>query len=129
MAELDVSELMTDPDFVDVLVVYRRLARTNIHGRIDKEEIKIVPNPIGSIQPGANPDMIRGTDVSMADDLITIFTNFRLQGITTRTIPDIVVYNGARYVVKLVNDWSAWGAGWVMAIASSEDSTEPVDDE
>lgn len=120
---LDVSDLMSDPDFCEELTIYRRTA-ARVNGRKSVTEAMVTPKPFGSMQPGANPDILRTMDYQTNEGVITVYTNYPLREQTTAGPPDILVFRGSRFEVDKVNDWGAWGAGWVQAICTSVQATE-----
>ena len=67
---IDVDDLVEDPDFAQPMTVYRRKYTTGANYIIGL----VTPNPWGSIQSGANPELVRGSDFAVAGNLITIHT-------------------------------------------------------
>jgi hypothetical protein len=110
MANIDVSQLMSDPDFVDPIQVITRLPKPNQFGETDFEEH--ILDTYGSVQP-ANyrtvqklPEAMRVSDVQ----------SFWFKGTITASSPgkysSILVFRGVRYQVQTVADWSAFGQGY-----------------
>jgi hypothetical protein len=46
-------------------------------------------------------------------------TKFRLQGPSLGFQPDTVIWRGNEFIVRAIDDYSAYGAGFVQALASS----------
>lgn len=148
---IDMDDLLGDPDFFQPMTVYRRAVSYGTDGVPTWMPTLIDPTPSASIQSGANPELLRQTDLATTANLITIYTDFRLasEGDTSgyvqnpeatattdsygnQILPagishlkaDIVMYKGSPYEVFLVNDWTDYGAGFVAAIARMVSSAQ-----
>lgn len=140
---IDLSDLCDDPDFAQPLMIVRRVETVGSNGVATGTPTTVSPAPMGSVQSGANPDLLRGTDLATADNLITVYTKFRLRmegsttnysgstdaygnpvpGVGSQTFQaDIVYYNGDPYQVIALQDWAAYGAGFVAAICKQVNS-------
>lgn len=110
MAQIDVSDLMSDPDFVDPIQVISRTPWIDSLGQNHIEET--VLNTYGSVQSAdfktvqRLPEALRVADVS----------SFFFKGVIVATAPgqysSILVFNGYRYQVQTVADWSNFGNGY-----------------
>ncbi|MBY0393094.1 MAG: hypothetical protein K2Q27_07500 [Novosphingobium sp.] len=142
---IDMDDLIGDDDFFQPMTIWRRRITYDTNGSEVVVPTVIIPNPLGSIQSGANPEMLRQANLTTAEDLITIYTAFRLyrEGEFISDTPppiigpvaadvygnaiepsdlerykaDTVVFQGDVYQVFLVQDWTAYGAGFVEALA------------
>lgn len=118
MARIDVTELLTDPDFVGPLQLIDRRPRVNSRGENLLEEKTI--NSIGSVQPASGralqrlPEALRLANVS----------SFWFKGTIVASAPgkysSILVFQGQRYQVQTVLDWTNWGAGWCEGTCVAE---------
>lgn len=118
MAQIDVSELMSDPDFVDPIQVVTRVPRVNSLGEVSFFES--VLKSVGSVQPAdfkvvqKLPDALRVANVS----------SFWFKGIIIASAPgkysSILVFKGVRYQVQTVADWSNFGAGYCEGTCIAE---------
>lgn len=124
MPDLDVSDLLLDPDFAGFLTIQRR-AEVLVKGRPSGTPGTISPQPVGVIIPQNDSPMVRGPDQQNLPRLIQVHTPFRLRGASTGYEPDLVIYLGAPYVVNKVQDFSPYGAGFIQADCSSQAATEP----
>jgi hypothetical protein len=56
---------------------------------------------------------------------LTVITQYRLRGESESTgtefQPDLVVWHGDSFLVKHVEDWSAFGPGFILAVCISID--------
>lgn len=107
---VDVSQLLLDPDFVDPVIHIARIPQVNSKGQniLTSQEIKTV----GCVQPASGrtinrlPEALRVANVS----------EFWLKGLIAASqpgkYPDVLVFNGFRYQVQMVFDWTQWGGGW-----------------
>ena len=142
---LDMDDLIGDPDFFQPMTIWRRQITYGGNGVETAAPALINPAPLGSIQSGANPEMLRQADLTSVENLITIYTDCRLyaEGASTSATPplpfgpvqtdlygnaviptdlvqfksDIVVFLGDVYEVFLVQDWTTYGAGFIAALA------------
>ena len=110
MANVDVSDLLSDPDFVDPIQVITRTPRTNSLGEASFSEC--VLNTYGSVQPAdfktvnKLPEALRVANVS----------SFFFKGEIVATAPgkysSVLVFRGQRYQLQTVADYSNWGRGF-----------------
>lgn len=124
MPDIDVSDVLLDPEFCEVLTVQRR-AESLLKGRSTLTVTTISPAPVGVVIPQNDSPMVRGPDQQSLPRLIQVHTPFRLRGISTGFQPDLITWKGAPYVVNKVQDFSSYGQGFIQADCSSEASTEP----
>jgi galactose-6-phosphate isomerase len=114
MAQLDVSELMTDPTFVDPILIIHRRPTVNEMGENTLTR-RTVPS-IGSVQPASGnvlarlPDSFRDSDVSSFWVKGVIIADGRSQ------YPDVLVFKNEEYEVQQVMDWSNFGQGYSEGI-------------
>jgi galactose-6-phosphate isomerase len=125
MPDIDVNDVLLGSAIAgETFVVQRRQETVTQQG---KSTIKTFNLPaVGSIQPEGDNEMIRETDFDTQSNSIEVITPFRLRGASVDAAgkefkADIVLWNGNSYVVKTVNDYTAFGRGWVLAQCTSED--------
>ena len=111
MAQLDVTDILSDPDFVDALVC-ERIAQTIGDDGMATGATTILPffgvvtsNNGDVLERIATGERIKGS--------ITIHTKFTLRD--SDGTADIVQWRGRRYTVSSVNDYSHFGQGFVVA--------------
>lgn len=120
MPFLDVTEVLTDPDFCDTSLICHRQVQT-----VDEDNFPVnTPQDIpfsGVVTVDRSLEARRmeaGQNISGA---ILIVTQFRLtQGqpgtdSTLRLDADIVTYSGRNYRVTFVDPYTRYGAGFVQA--------------
>jgi hypothetical protein len=110
MAQIDITELLSDPDFVDHISLVSRKPSVNLYGENTLTETKL--DTIGSVQPASGkvlqrlPEALRVANVS----------SFWFKGPIVASEPgkytDVLVFKGTRYQVQTVQDWTNWGQGW-----------------
>lgn len=118
MAQIDVSELMTDHDFVDKMVQIKRVPAIDLYGENTLTETPI--QTVGSIQPASNKVIQR-----LSENLrVANLRSFWIKGDITATAPgkysDILVFRGSRFQVQTVEDWSNFGAGYTEGTCVAE---------
>lgn len=119
MPDLDVSDLLLDPDFCEPLSIYRRPV-TMVKGRQQIASQLVQPFPVGVVF-SISGELMRATDQQNLPTTIVVHTPFRLRGPAKGFQADIVNWNGDNFVVRAVDNYSHYGAGFVAAICSSED--------
>jgi len=110
MPQIDVSELMTDPDFVEPVTLITRLPKVDQYGQGYFESSAL--ETVGSVQPASNrvvqklPEAMRVANVQ----------SFWIKAVIVASAPgkyaSTIVYRGQTYQVQTVADWSAFGEGY-----------------
>lgn len=118
MAQINVTELLSDPDFVDRIQLVTRVPSVNSFGESVLANSTI--DTIGSVQPASGkalarlPEALRLADVS----------SFWFKGTIVASAPgkysSVLVFKGRRYQVQTVLDWTNWGAGWCEGTCIAE---------
>lgn len=120
---IDVSELLTDPLFVETEMTVLRRKQVLTKGRSAPAVYEVIEHVVASLQPkdtaiGGN-FMERGPDFEVRGSNLNCYTRFRLRGVTKDAtdeyLPDIIVWNGDFFLVALTNDWTHYGAGFMHA--------------
>lgn len=126
MPDLDVNDLILDPEVAATgFQVLRRRETVTDQGRTSVNIATYAA--FGSIVPSGDNSLIREEGYGIGAKTINVITNFWLRHQAQdgpggyRYQPDIVVWNGNKYLVKAVNDYSQFGQGFVEAECSSMD--------
>lgn len=114
MANIDVSELMDDPDFVDGVTVFRRSTAVGANGRQTITEIR-TDNVNAIVQPASGNTVANLPEGSRIDGAMSVWTRFALRAIATGVQPDEIEWRGRRYVVATLNAFDNWGVGYTNA--------------
>ena len=115
MPALDVTDILTDPDFVDRFTV-TRFIQTISSGGVASNAATVVHNVSGVVTANDNINLLKMPDGEMLSGSITIHTKFRLTNGGGTNDADIVTWHGRTYQVKTIGDWSGFGAGFISAI-------------
>lgn len=119
MADLDVTELLSDPDFIDALGVIRRSVAFSAGAAVvtDAPEATIY----GSVQPAGADDLELLPEGTRLHDSLVLYTLAAVAPQTDDGPGDVLVWKGYRWVVRAVpEDWSHFGAGYRKALAVKE---------
>lgn len=119
MAQIDVSPLMTDPDFVGPFTLIRRATLVNNYGENVLTET-LINNVIGSVQSANADTFLRLPEAARSQNFITIYTKVQMRTDESGSYADAVIWKGRRYTVKKVTPWDNFGAGWYMADCEME---------
>lgn len=123
MPTIDVSEVLSDPDFCEELIILRRTSVENIHGRAVITPTEISPRPLGIVitkDTAIGGNVIERTpEAQYRGAALDVYTTFRLRGPAPGYQPDVVMWNGDPYVVTLINDFSNFGRGYIHADCTS----------
>lgn len=114
MAFLDVSDILNDPDFMDTgLVCERNIQSIGEDGMAVNGQTLL---KFSGVVTSDNGDLLeRGGDGERIKGNINIHTRFPLDDGNSINGADIVQWKGRRYTVTVVNDWSHFGRGFVVA--------------
>ncbi|MBD2803493.1 head-tail adaptor [Xenorhabdus sp. ZM] len=114
MPFLDVTEVLSDPDFCDPSLTYKR--RKSV---IDDDGIPSIQETIIQFSGVVTVDRSIEAQLRMSGQTVTgnilIVTTERLIAGATGHIGDIVTYQNREYLVKSVDPYTAYGAGFVQA--------------
>lgn len=116
---LDVLDAILDPMFCERILVTRRIQSIDNTGRtvINTEQL----NPVAVVTIGSPEKMAMTTDVEIAKNVITVHSTIRLYDPSTNSYsnvnyqPDLVSYNGNKYLVTKSYNWSRYGNGFFMS--------------
>ena len=114
MAWLDVTDVLTDPDFMDAGLTCNRMAQAvGENGRAVNTPSVITFAAVVTSDKG---DILhRNEDGSRILGSITLHTPFRLLDGAPGQDADEIVWQGRTYTVVSVNDYSHFGRGFVAA--------------
>jgi hypothetical protein len=123
VATLDVSDIPLCAEFGDEFQVQQRPETVNEFGRsIYGGGLHTTAR--GTIFPTGDNSLQRQDDKQYGVKTLTIVTPFRLRTASPGAQPDFVLYRGNVYIVREVQDYSQFGAGFVVAIVSSVESID-----
>lgn len=124
MAFLDVSDVLLSPEFTDRYVVNRRFETVDNNGR--SQSSVSVFNTFGVVTAAGPNELSRVPDADEYRRVIVIVTKFKLRGEVADGAgnnwkPDLITWRGDNYIVREIDLYPQFGAGFVQAICSSED--------
>jgi galactose-6-phosphate isomerase len=113
VAHLDVSDILTDPDFVSSLICERHAQRVGDDGVAveSKEELPFV----GIVVNDSGDEPIRGEDATQMTGDMFVITRFALSDGTRGRAADTVIFQSVRYTVTHLKDCSNFGRGFCRA--------------
>jgi hypothetical protein len=127
MSLIDVDDVIFDPFVAGQFVtVVRREQEVNEQGE-GVETDTTIPNVVASVTPTGDNSLVREEAFSAQAQTIRVITAFRLRGQTKDPstgksfLPDIVLWHSDSYIVKIVNDYTPYGAGFIEAECESID--------
>ena len=126
MPMIDVSPCLTDPYLMDTFQVVRRSETVDPYGEAVLTPAPAV-NSFGVVYWATPADLRRLPDNQIADKAITCITRYALRSASQVGgqvyQPDLIVWHGNNFVVVHVEDYSAYGPGFIFAIATMMDIT------
>ncbi len=119
MALIDVSELLTDPDFTNTVTLIRRDSTVNTYGENVMTETQ---STITAVVQGANTESLeRVPEGARLSDLIDVYYKGQLTAESPSGYADVIVWGGKRYqVFEVVEDFMNFGAGFTKAVCKLE---------
>lgn len=117
MAELDVTELLYDPDFSDTFTVERDTETVGSNGR-STVVTETFANLIGVLTAGQGSILKQFPELTRVEGAILIHCMFELRPETSATKADRILWRGNTYRVTMVNNWMNFGGGFVSAVAT-----------
>lgn len=123
MPLLDVTEILSDPDFADTITVTRAVETTDGHGRA-QTTTQAFPNIVAVVTAGQGDVLKYFPEMANISGAVLIHTTFRLTSTSETTQADTVTWQGRDYQITDLNDWSTFGAGFIMAVGTLKNFVE-----
>ena len=124
MSLLSLAAVLSSPMLVSTFAVTRRTQTVSDFG-IASTSPTSFPGLAGVVYPSDDNELKRLPDEQLQGNTITVITQFALRGESKTSgaeyQPDLVVWQGDSYVVRMVNDYAQYANGFVLAICTSID--------
>lgn len=118
MAQINVSELLLDPDFVDAIQLIHRTPTVNSMG--ENTLVEVSTDTFGSIQPASSKQIQRLPEALQVQDVRSFFVKAEIKSDGTAAYPDILVFGEKRFQVQTVAPWLNFGQGWNEGVCVAE---------
>jgi hypothetical protein len=118
MANLSITELLTDPDFVDPIQVVTRRSFVNSLG--ENQIVETVLDTVGSVQPADEKEVVKLPQGLQVADISSFFFKGTIVASAPGKYSSVLVFKGVRYQVLAVADFSNWGEGYTEGTAIAE---------
>lgn len=125
MAFLDLTDVLLDPELSDTFSVVQRTEVVSQKG-VSTTVTNTVPNVVGVIVPATPNDLQRLPETDFGHRALKVRTPFRLNGPTKTRKPDVVLWGNDQFIVRSVDPYTRFGAGWTEALVVNMDSLEAV---
>lgn len=119
MAQLDVSDVVLDLNFVDNLQLIHRTPTVNSKGENTIVEDAPIAT-VGSVQPASFKQIQRLPEALRIADVRAFYIKAEIKCDGTTTYPDIIVFQGRRFQVQTCAPWLNYGGGWNEGICVQE---------
>jgi hypothetical protein len=121
MANIDVSDLLADPDFVDDMKIISRKSSENSYG--ENKLAEVCTDTVGSIQPVSGKTLMRLPEALRVLNLKSFWVRGEIIAAAPGKYTDQLLFKGVRYNIQTVNDWTNWGEGWCEGTCIAEPLT------
>lgn len=125
MPLLDVTSILTDPDFASVFSVVRRTEVVSVSSGLTSISEVTTPDVLGVITIAKPSQLVRDDVGQMMGRTISVITKHALRGASVGVQPDQVIWNGIAYTVTVADPYLHFGAGFVQAEATSMKTSTP----
>lgn len=119
MAQIDVSDLLSDPDFIDPIQLIRRTATVS-EGTGENVIVELVTNSFASVQPANAKQIQRLPEELRSSDVRSFYLRAEIVKDATAAYPDILVFAGKRFTIQTAAPWGNWGSGWHEGVCVAE---------
>lgn len=123
MAGIDVTELLSDPDFCDTFTVTRDVETVGTNGRATIATT-VFPSVVGVVTAGQGSMLKQFPELTRVEGAVMIHTTFELRAETAASKADRIEWRGNDYRVTMVNNWMNFGRGFTTAVANLIDLQE-----
>lgn len=110
MGQVDITELLGDPDFMDPITLIHRKSVPDGFGQNQLTEQG--HSTFGCIQPISGKALMRLPDEYRVANVLSFWVKGKIISDGKCQYPDVLVLNGLRYSVQTVAEWLNWGEGW-----------------
>lgn len=118
MAQIDVTEVLSDPDFIDPIALIDRKPSVNSFGENVLTESKLVT--VGSVQPASGRAIQRLPEALRVANMSSFWFKGTIVASAPNKYTSQLVFHGQRYNVVTVFDWTNWGSGWCEGLCVAE---------
>jgi hypothetical protein len=122
MGQIDVTDVLADPDMVDPVVLTHRIPTVDNYGSNQLTEEAV--NTFGSVQSVSGKTLARLPDEYRVANVMSFWIRGKIIADGKNRYPDLICFNGERYAVQAVFDWTNWGAGWCEGTCVREKPTQ-----
>jgi hypothetical protein len=113
----DVSDCILDPDFCQDIAVARRTESVSDKGRMAASNASFTCSAV--VMPATPEQLDRVPEADRSNEVLAIYTTVLLTSGDNTHAPDVVTWKSGTYMVKSVQDWTDYGAGYCLALAVS----------
>lgn len=114
------------PEMLDEFEVVRRAETVDSNGEAVIGSVALMA--VGVVCRASPDDLQRLPELDLMDAYISVVTQFRLRGPARAAgrqfKPDVIRWQGSSFVVKALDPYTNFGAGFVQAICGSVDSVD-----
>jgi hypothetical protein len=110
MALIDITELLTDPDYASPIAIVTRVPSVNFLGENYLNETTKMT--WGCVEPANGKSISRLPESLRVSNLMSFWIRGVIVTSEPEQYPAILLFKGNRFQVKIVFDWSGWGSGW-----------------
>lgn len=121
MGQIDVTEVLADPDFVDAITLIHRTPNVDDFGNNQLTE-RSEPT-YGSVQPASGRTLQRLPEALRVANVSSFWVKGKIVSDGSCQYPDIISFKGQRYAVQVVFDYTNWGEGWCEGTCVREKPT------
>jgi hypothetical protein len=123
MPDLDVSDILGDPDIAgELITVVRNTRATNVKGR--GVDTPTTFTTYGNVQPASGRQIQTLPEAMRQSASISVTVPVRLIGLKAGTAPDIITWDSNQYRVMSVQPYGNYGAGYWAAVCTMLDLVE-----
>src|SRR5271166_3894824 len=110
MAQLDVTEMLLDPEFIDTLTLIHITTSVNEMG--ENVLVETPTSTFGSVQPASFKQIQRLPEAIREADVRSFYIKAQIITDGSGQYPDIIVFQGKRFEVQTAAPWLNYGSGW-----------------
>lgn len=118
MGQINVTEILSDPDFVDKVCLVQRVPSVNSQGENILKETNI--ETIGCVQPASGRTLQRLPEALRVANVSSFWLKAKIIATEPGKYSSILVFKGKRYQVQTVFDWTNFGEGYTEGTCVAE---------